>query len=524
MADWGLYAALRGQDNWAQRRADQQMEMQIHEKQLAREEKKTQQRMASETEINSYLDSFNDIDVLPEDQERIQAVERKARHNIVKGIANNNGDLARYMSSGGITDLGEYKRSIEQSGEVKTALANKDNMAKIIADKKAGRWFKPVQVEAEQFGEDGQPLLNEDGSPVMATETADIDRQLEMFKNGNIKSINYNGSDKKIAIDSMTFQKNFKDPKNKGGDNNVTTSDIMFYAMNKGASEEYANYLADSYIDRVNSGAPTWKWNAYTDEEIALKQAKTNKLNGGSGDSGVRKLNQFESIVKRMPKGGTRPMGIDRPFWEETLGMSKNTKTGVSQSRIPMVGLSSIPGSDKEYDLTKALSYTLSDDYVKGKDGKMYIKATAIFKADRDIASSNDGTPVSESFWFGANNDEKAAEEGFSYTNDIRDWGIDMDNEDIDAYRGTVLVPIDKYAKDQYVRDGLNKFRAITTQFEGASASVDKNDRHQLSEAQIQQIAKDNNVSTEAVLEYIAGTSNESQDSRVRKEDSYGTW
>ena len=52
MADWGLYAALRGTDNWAQRRADEQMEMQILEKHAAREEKKTQQNMVAEEEIN----------------------------------------------------------------------------------------------------------------------------------------------------------------------------------------------------------------------------------------------------------------------------------------------------------------------------------------------------------------------------------------------------------------------------------------------------------------------------------------
>ena len=65
MGDWGLYAALRGTDNWAQRRADQQMEMQIQEKNVAREEKKTQQRVISEEKINSYLDEMANIDVLP---------------------------------------------------------------------------------------------------------------------------------------------------------------------------------------------------------------------------------------------------------------------------------------------------------------------------------------------------------------------------------------------------------------------------------------------------------------------------
>ena len=87
MADWGLYTALRGTDNWAQRRQDKMMNLQIAEKEAAREEARTQKEMLAEENINKYLDEMANLDVLPEDQERIKEVERKARFNIIKGIA-----------------------------------------------------------------------------------------------------------------------------------------------------------------------------------------------------------------------------------------------------------------------------------------------------------------------------------------------------------------------------------------------------------------------------------------------------
>ena len=293
MADWGLYAALRGQDNWAQRRADAQMNTRSREKHLAMEEKKTQQRVMAEEGINAYLDAMKNIDVLPEDQERIKEVERQARHNIVKGIAQNNGDLSRYVSSGGITDLHDYKNSIMQSGEVKTALSNKENMAKILTDKQAGnRWFKPIEVEIEE--------QDENGNTIMKKQMVDVDKQLQMFKDGSISKIGYNGSEIRKSINSMAFKNQYKDSKNPRGPNNVTTSDLVFHAMNDmGTSKEYANYLADNYAKRIESGVDPWKWKGMSAQDESLMNAKTYKLSGGQsgGDSEQQIANYYNNAL-----------------------------------------------------------------------------------------------------------------------------------------------------------------------------------------------------------------------------------
>jgi len=269
MADWGLYAALRGTDNWAQRRADKQMNMQIQEKQAAREAQKTQQSMLAEEQIQTYIDEMAAIDVLPEDQAKITELEKNSRANIVQGIARYNGDLSRYISSGGITDLHNYKNSIIQSKEVKTALSNKENMAKIIADKQAGnRWFKPIQITTM--------VQDENGNDVEQTKTYDIDQQIAAFKNGEIDRIQYNGSEKRQQINAMTFKQFAKNPRKPySKDNRVSASDVMFQAMEGGASEDYAYALAESYAKRVKANPnAVWYWGGKSAEEQALAHAK----------------------------------------------------------------------------------------------------------------------------------------------------------------------------------------------------------------------------------------------------------
>ena len=43
MADWGLYSALRGTDNWQQRRQDKAMNLQLIESMHKEEQQKVQQ-------------------------------------------------------------------------------------------------------------------------------------------------------------------------------------------------------------------------------------------------------------------------------------------------------------------------------------------------------------------------------------------------------------------------------------------------------------------------------------------------
>jgi hypothetical protein len=321
MADWGLYTALRGTDNWQQRRQDKMVNLQIAQQQRADEEKKVEKSMLAEEKINEYLDAINDIDVLPEDQERIQEVERQSRASIVQGIANYNGDLTRYMSSGGITDLHEYKNSITQSEEVKTALQSKENMAKIIKDKEAGRYIHPISyTDIEVDGE---------GNEVEVQKFMTPDQQITAFKNGDITSIDYNGSEKKVQMNAMTFHGTPKDPQNPySEDNLVTTSDIKFWAMSKGASEEYADHLADNYYERTEEGGEPWYWGNLSAEDKAIADYKSGKGRSSGGSGKTKLLDTWENSVQAIPVNQQKPVtNKEQAYLIERLGFQSLAKS-----------------------------------------------------------------------------------------------------------------------------------------------------------------------------------------------------
>ena len=58
MGDWALYSALRGKDNWAQKRQDKAINLQIIEKQNIDAQNKQKESMRAEEEINKYFDDM----------------------------------------------------------------------------------------------------------------------------------------------------------------------------------------------------------------------------------------------------------------------------------------------------------------------------------------------------------------------------------------------------------------------------------------------------------------------------------
>jgi len=518
MADWGLYAALRGTDNWAQRRADEQMEMQILEKHAAREERKTQQNMVAEEEINQYMDAMQSIDVLPEDQERIQEVERQARFNIIKGIASNNGDLARYVSSGGISDLHEYKNSITQSGEVKKALSNKENMAKIIADKQAGnRWFKPMEVDVPQVDENDNAIIDpKTGEQLLKKEMKTVDEQLALFKNGVIDNIQYNGSENKIKLNAMSFKGAFKDDKNKGGPNQVTTSDIVFQAMEAGASEEYANHLADTYIDRVNKGGDSWKWKALDPQEEALKQSIIDKNKAAAakakkGSSEKQKItNSALPRIQRLGKSGKPESAVmtanEKDAWNEQFGLVYDkTRGGYDPSAISKMGIDIESGA--KYDLNNAISVNIGGDeksYVsKVVDGKMqhFIVADVVYDAN----NHTNNNPHTESMGWDQLNDDGENRHNWTYERDAENLGITSVEEGTDVWHGQVLIPIDEEINSPAFRTNFNKRLNWTSNIDAYAASAINADYGGYAQNQVLNVMNTYGVDEKIAIEMLSG-------------------
>ena len=62
MADWGLYSALRGKNNWQQRRADKMMNFQMTEALRAKRERENQQRMQMEAKFLEYQNAIQNLE------------------------------------------------------------------------------------------------------------------------------------------------------------------------------------------------------------------------------------------------------------------------------------------------------------------------------------------------------------------------------------------------------------------------------------------------------------------------------
>ena len=117
--DWGLYTAMRGQDNWQQRRADKAMNLQLLEKQTQIEQQKTAAEAQAEQSLNEYFNELQNMEFLAEDQERVNAMERDARRNVIKGIASVNGDsdpavISSFASSLPVRDSRFLRKAYKQ--------------------------------------------------------------------------------------------------------------------------------------------------------------------------------------------------------------------------------------------------------------------------------------------------------------------------------------------------------------------------------------------------------------------------
>ena len=367
--DWALYSGLRGTDNWAQRRQDKAFDLQLMQQMQKNEQLKVQNSIKAEEEVNKYFDEITgfNADMLPEDAARIQEVEKKSRQSIIKGIAAYNGDLSRYISSGGITDLGEYKRSIMNSKAVKNAQMNKISMGAILKDfQDGGKYIHNVDVDIPELNPDGTQKVDEQGNAILKRKKVRPEEALKLFKDKVIDKINYNGSENIVKLNAMSFKGAYRDPRNPTSkNNNVTSSDIIFQAMEAGASEDYANQLADSYIERYKATGETWKWNAMSDEEYALQQAKLNKAKGSSGGGGQGGQESYRDIY------GDALSGIGQ-------GNIVSAKANEWVNQDKSVGAKGYTTHTVSADITKEISNQLGLDFskingseIRDKDGDL---------------------------------------------------------------------------------------------------------------------------------------------------------
>jgi hypothetical protein len=330
MADWGLYTALRGVDDWQQKRQDRALSMSIAKERNAIAQQKVAEQTAFEGKLIEYFNQLENMDVMPEDAERIQQLAKKEQSNVVNQIAKYNGDLKRFMTSGGLTVLNSYKNNIMKSEEVNTALQNKANLTSFVTAIKDNKFIFPVTVNIPT-GE-----TDENGNPTYKQEKTTFEKALALKKQGIINELPSVLFEDKIDVNSLDFYKTFKNNADPYSVQVVTQNDLINRLKEQGASEEQATFRALEYGDRVNKGGSPMYWNRKDPYEKWLEEQKLNLqkqklMSGGSGsDGGARITNAESNQILTLGVGQSAPLTPEaKSFWLTALGADLDPTTGL---------------------------------------------------------------------------------------------------------------------------------------------------------------------------------------------------
>lgn len=337
MADFSTYTALRGVDNWTQRRADEKYTMAVREKQKQNAEIKLQQYNQSEQYYNQYMDQIKQLEVLGADQKKVKEAEAEHRMNVVQGLTQFNGDVGKFMQGGGLTVLNDYKNNILEDERVTRAISNKTNHAQILKAKSEGLFVHDVPVRMVVKGEDGQIKRDDEGNPVYSTRMVAADEQINLLNQGYTDQISFNGAEEDVEVTYKDFLHRFKNNLNPGsGDNLVTAGDVQTWIIEKGGSKQQAAWKAQQYIDQVKKGATPYQWKYFdkTAEElkrsaIAKNRAQTNLARKQSAEFDKHKLDWVANVVSmKGAKNGQKTTipgneGITN-FFNQYYGITKN--------------------------------------------------------------------------------------------------------------------------------------------------------------------------------------------------------
>lgn len=482
MGDFGLYAALSGTDNWAQKRQDKMSNLMMLERMEQRSEKQVAAQMQAEAGIQEMLDKMSTFDVLPEDQKAIEQKEQQARLSIIKGITKFNGDLKKYMSSGGVTDLGEYQRSILTSSEMKNAVSNKAQYAQYIDAKQKDMFVGRAEIDVPVFNSQGRPKMK-NGEIVRERKNLTMEEQMALRKRGLLDRIQVGMIEKKARINPDYFKRNFKDAKKPwSADNIVTEQNVRNTLKSQGFSDEQANQLANEYGQGLTpETALKWKaMNQYELEkmksEIAYRKAKAA---GGKGSGKTQITNTLNTQYTRLKKNAGKML--------PTIGKNADPTAQGASIRIP-------PKEQKFFksyfeDVVPTAfdaHYANASEEEKNEGVGKYDLSNATVNLLEKVAKENPNTGQVESFIKAKvfYEDDFAPDDIMDYTYNVNNWKektrrIEIkDNdkdlgyrvEEKDGYEGIVFIPVEKEVYDKGFTTELAKFRNLGTNIQNYEA------------------------------------------------------
>lgn len=246
MPDWGILQALSGRRNWDGIRAEKQNELRYQEamNQMQAVENAKQQENAAK--LQQYLNSAQQLRVLPKGLERIQEIDNTARTPIKEGIIKYGGDLNKFMSVEGMPALQNYLNNILHHPTTVKELSNAANVAKWQADQEEGL----------------QERLDMD--PKTGEFAPDFGAKLQQYNSGDIDALNYAGAFKPAKFDEKFFSTQYGDanryksvPVSYETYKNTAMRNLMDAGLNERDAKQQATVQANNYKQQMlEKGTP----------------------------------------------------------------------------------------------------------------------------------------------------------------------------------------------------------------------------------------------------------------------------
>lgn len=449
MADFGLYSGLLRKSNIFETKAqNRQMELQIAQTMDARARTEMERQAEVDAKMQEFFNTMNQLDVLEQDKERLSAEEKKHRLSVLEGIKQYNGDLDKFMLSGGAGILSNYRNNFLQSETVNKAIANKTNYAQWMHAQANGLWVKDVGVDVEY----ADP---ETGEVKKERKLVSMDEAYGMFEKGYINSLPFDGAEKDIDVGPEIFQQIFKDPRNPySQDTEVAPEDVYLWVRQHGGSHDQANAKMQKYIQYTEQGGTTWRYKSGDPMKLELQKAQLRnmnqkyRMNQMSMESSLGKNNVLDlnaRIRNGKPNEFIPILPEEQRLWSQQFGFVYDDKTGrysTSTGNVVYDQRTSNNPNPKEYDLRTFESFT-PKRYHKDDKGNVYLELSAIYNADQGWAGHAIG-PVTENMFGWTSYNEGA------HMNNWKELGNDI-------YEGTVFLPITDYFSSDYVPAYLNK-------------------------------------------------------------------
>ena len=480
MADWGLYSALRGQDDWAVRRQDAALNLQAQQMLTAKAKQENKERMEMEAKLAEYQNSVQNLDVLKADQERVQQVEKESRQDIISGIAKYDGDVTKFMSSGGVLRINEYQQAILQSDEYKNAIHNKGQEAlwqKDRADK--DKFILSSVIELDD--------VDENGKPIKQKKQVTMEEQMALFNSGQINKISYGGSEKKVPVSAKFFKdeiKNANDPWSP--DNYVTEMDVYNEVILNRGGEEQARLAAKNYGDGIRAaGTPeaAWRWGAgdpyklMSLEESRRQFNKTHALNKrkvaaaersarSGGQKQIDVMGNLQRLLLSAGNGGqSYSPGVAKVIMDErtTKLTGENAKSAAKwgANRIYTGDVFVPTGSSENNDLGVSKNIAVSNIVITERTGR---------DAQFININNENGTPglYMIADVYGQSGDANFAdiksalgETSQPFKHNVNESAVDMQGNS--GASAQILIPVDNDFQSLYAKIVYNQQLAITT-------------------------------------------------------------